>query len=211
MHREVGQGFLGVLFALIMLTMAGEVRADSSDEAIRFVRAFFDIDQKKPQNILEEWKKKNDRTLNLLSDLSSSKFQPKEIWANRDYVFGFGTASEGSTIVFAWKNREDALDISMKDLSGIYLDERMNEVTDEKDLKKWKKMRDLVVGALIDLRKGESHSFSIFPVSEKLENKSGREALDLLTVQDRPLIVKIRPVNNRSLVHPKVLASLPAR
>ncbi len=171
-----------------------EVFAGGDDDlSIKFLRAFFDEDSSKPAKI---WSKELANKVEF-SNLKSlvGKFKPKDIWGNRDFIFGYGTQTDGSLIMFAWHNSEDAEKINLKDLSGIYTDERMAQIQDEADLKKWKKMRELVAGAFIALRRGESTCSYLLPKTKQDEKVAGRQGISSLVLDSQPIVIRFASVN----------------
>jgi len=169
--------------------------SDDSQQVVKFLRSFFDEDTGAPLSLSEAIVENKSPKLSSLLELSQSKFHPKDIWGNRDYVFGYGLLADGSTILFAWKNNEDSPSIALKELCGIYEDERMASIQDEQDLKRWKKMREIVAGAFIGVRKSESSFISLYP-SQDGSLKTGRASLTDLVVDRSPLVVRFSAIHS---------------
>lgn len=156
----------------------------AEDLSVQFIRAFFNEDTHSSQKFAEKFLKDKGEYQALRSLVGD--FRPKDIWGNRAYVFGYGLTSDGSTLLFAWKNSSDSPDIGLKELSGIYEDERMSDIETASDMKKWKKMREIVAGAFINLRKSEAKIQSIYPYEASLRASRIHD----LVLTDSPLVIK---------------------
>ncbi len=132
-----------------------------------------------------------------LDFLKPMGFVARDLWGNRDYIFGYGAMRDGSLLMVAWKNSKSAPTISLKEVSSIYTEERLAAVTDDSGLKRWRKVREEVAGAFIAARKSEAAFVPLYPT--KLDQTTGRDSLKDLLVSDRPLAVRFlmeRKVNN---------------
>lgn len=126
-----------------------------------------------------------------LKNLLAMNFQPKDLWGNRDYIFGYGSLRDGSLVMVAWKNNSEASKLNLKELSGIYTDERLASVQDDKGLGRWRKMREEVAGAFISVRKNESRVSFIYPyLSPESLSETGRITLNKMTLDKQPLVVR---------------------
>lgn len=176
----------------------------SSKAVIHYVRSFFDENTSKSAAISEELLQTSKREFESLTELQHLHFQPKDIWGNREYVFGYGLLEDGSTVLFAWKNEVESPSLNLKDLSGIYEDDRLSSVQDEKDLKRWKKMRELVAGAFIGVRKSDLRYSSLYPPRD-IGGKTGRASLEDLVLDHEPVVIKFS--SNKQVKAKESLAS----
>lgn len=187
----MGSIVLGLIIVSGSASLAG---GSDSVDVIQLVRSFFDEDSSRPSEVSKAIFEKNNSQFAGLQDLVRLHFQPKDIWGNRDYVFGYGLLEDGSTVLFAWKTSSESPKISLKELSGIYEDDRMASIQDESDLKKWKRMREIVAGSFVGLRKAELKFDSLYPPSE-VQGRTGRESLADMFVDREPIVARFSAVN----------------
>jgi hypothetical protein len=188
------------VLGIILISGSGAVAADSqSTDVIQFIRAFFDEESSKPAEVAKVLEGKNKSSFAELNELIRLHFQPKDIWGNREYVFGYGILEDQSTVLFAWKTNADSPKMSLKELSGIYEDDRMASIQDEKDLKRWKRMREIVAGSFVGLRKQELKLTPLYPVKDGELKSSASE----LYVTEQPMVVRFS-----SAVAPKTKTAL---
>lgn len=170
---------------LWLLISGANLSGVQSERVIQVIRSFFE------ENGVKQAAESDHE---LLGQLTQMHFAPKDLWGNRDYVFGYGLLDDGSTLLFGWRINGDAPRISLKDLSSIYEDERMTSIQDESDLKKWKRMREVVAGSFIGARKSDLKVTSLYPPN-LVTDKSGREAISELFIDSRPLVARFSPAS----------------
>ncbi len=203
----------GILIVLLLIKATHAFGYSSSDErVIDFVRSKFSSTGTGGPSVGQEpLLSDSDSESAALRALVQMDFQLKDLWGNRDYIFGYGSLRDGSIVMAAWKNRKESQNISLKELSGIYTDERLAVVQDDKGLSRWRRVREEVAGAFINVRKSEGRVAHVFPfsTSENLAS-TGRESINQLVLADRPIVIRFLPLQNSSRLRDS-LAALPER
>lgn len=198
----------------MLIIRASHVFADVSDDQkiIKFFQTRFEFDgaAEKGSTVSEIFSGTDIDRMGLRS-LVQLDLRMKDLWGNRDYIFGYGALRDGSIVMAAWKNRVDAQNIALKELSGIYTDERLAVVQDDKGLTRWRKAREEVAGAFINVRKSEARVSHVFPFSTaESVATTGRESLSQLVLSDRPIVVRFLPRQTPQKLR-NLLTALPER